>query len=861
MRPERWFRRLLRLFPSDFRGDFGDEMTQVFRDQHRDAARGGAAAMTRLWWDTLKGVVATAPREHADLLVQDVRYGVRLLRRAPAFTIAAIATLALGIGANSAMFTLVDAALLRPLPFPAADRLMLVYGRFSGGDSAHVSPPDFRDYRDRLRSVDGFAAMFPRPYTIAGGAAPERVQGALVSADFFGVLGMPPLAGRAFSRADATEVDHATTVVIGYGLWQRRFGGRADAVGQTLIVNGRASTVIGIMPAAFALPPDADLWVPATMSGPDMEVRAAHFLLPIARLKPGIDLAQAERETDTIAAALARDYPTTNTNWRLRLTPLGRELFGDVRQSLLLLTAAIGLVLLIACVNVANLLLARAAVRSHEMALRAALGAGRLRLVRQLLTESLLLAIAGGGAGLLIARWSLDALVAIAPPDLTQIVQATLNVRVLLFTGGLSIATALLFGLLPALRAVHAAPDALRSPDHSGTPRLRRGVGRALVCAELALATMLLVGAGLLMRSLVSLGHVDPGFEPRQLLSFQIALPTTLDAPEVHRLYSAFVDKLSALPGVDHAALASEVPLSRQGSDAFFSIAGRPRANPNDRPTAYFRRVTADYFAVMRLPIVRGRAFTVDEVRSERGVVAINQAMARRFFDGDPIGQQLIVERFPGEGVYDIVAIVGDMHQDALDSRPSPEMYIPNLTYWTTNVLVRSPLPAAALVPAVRAELAQLDPTIPISKVSSFEERVSSSMAAERFRTLLLLLFSAVALGLAAIGVYGIAAYSISQRTREIGVRMALGAAPSAILRGELASAARLTATGVVAGVLLAAALMRLLSGLLFNVSASDPVTLVSASALLSAVMLAASYGAARRAARIDPLAALRLEG
>jgi|RhiMetdeSRZDD1v2_1073273.scaffolds.fasta_scaffold14177_3 putative ABC transport system permease protein len=860
MPAERWFRRLLRLFPSDFRGDFGEEMTETFRHQHRDAERGGVAAVTRLWWHTVKGIVATAPREHVDLLKQDLGYGIRMLRRAPAFTAAAILTLALGIGANTAMFTIIDAVLLRPLPFPSPDRLLLVFGSFSGGTSARVSPPDFRDYRERMRTVTGLAAMFPLPYTIAGGSIPERVEGALVTADFFDVLGMAPLAGRSFSPADATEVDRATTVVIGYGLWQRRFGGRADAVGQTMIVNGRGSTVIGVMPAAFAIPPDAELWVPSKMSGPDMEQRAAHFLLPIARLKTGVDVAQAQRESDAIAAALARDYPKTNTSWKLRLTPLRDTLVGDVRQSLLLLATAVGLVLLIACVNVANLLLARAATRSHEIAVRAALGASRLRIVRQLLTESLLLAVAGGAVSLFVASWSLTAVSAIAPPDLAHIAGTTMDLRVLLFTSGLSIATGIIFGLLPALRAMHSLDDALRSPDRSGAPPIRHGVGRLLVGAELALATMLVVGAGLLLRSLVSLGRVDPGFEARQLLSFQVAVPTALDAEAVRRFYGAFVDRLTAIPGVEHAALASEVPLSNQGSDTFFSIAGRPRANPNERPTAYFRRVTADYFATMRLPIERGRAFTPDEVRNERGVVAINQAMARRFFNGDAIGQRLLIERFPGELPYDIVAIVGDMHQDSLDSPPSPEMYIPALTYWTTNVVIRSPLPPTALVPAVRAELAQLDPMVPISKVASFDERVSSSMVVERFRTLLLLLFSTVALGLAAIGVYGMAAYSVSQRTREIGVRMALGAAPSTILRAELASAARLTIAGVAVGMTMAAALLRLLSGLLFKVSGSDPLTLAGSTAVLAAVMLAASYSAARGAARIDPLVALRLE-
>jgi putative ABC transport system permease protein len=860
MHPERWFRRLLRLFPGDFRGDFADDMTATFSDQHRDARRSGGRALMRLWRETVIGIVTTAPREHGDLLEQDVIYGLRGLRRAPAFALAAVVTLALGIGANTAMFTFVDAVLLRPLPFPAADRLLWVRGSFSGGDFARVSPPDFRDYRDRTRSFAGLAAMFPLSYTITGTGQPERVEGALVTADFFDVLGMPPLIGRAFVAADATAVDRATTVVIGYGLWQRRFGGRADAVGQLLIVNGRSSLIVGIMPAAFAIPAGADLWVPCTMSGPDMELRAAHFLIPIARLTPGADNARAQRETDAIAADLARDYPNTNTTWKLLLSPLRDAVVGDVQQSLLLLTAAVGFVLLIACVNVANLLLARATSRSHEIAVRFALGASRGRITRQLLTESLLLAAGGGVAGLAVAAASLDTFASIAPPDLATVAQTAINLRVLLFTGALSLATGILFGLLPALRATRSAGFALQAADRSGRYHVRRSTGRALVGAELALATMLLAGAGLLVRSLVMLGHVRPGFEPRGLLTFQIAAPTALDASMVSKFYGAFVDTLSGLPGIEHVALASEVPLSRQGSDTFFQIAGRPRANPNDRPTAYFRRVTPGYFAAMRVPIVRGHGFAADDARAEREVVAINQAMAERYFDGDPIGQHLLIERFPGERSYEIIAIVGDIHQDSLDSLPSPEMYIPSLTFWTTNVLIRSPLAAVALVPAVRAELAHLDPNIPISKLASFEERVASSMGAERFRTLLLVLFAAIALSLAAVGVYGLAAYSISQRTREIGIRLALGAAPGRILRAELASAARLTATGVAAGLVLALALLRALRGLLFGVSASDPATLAASTLLLGAVMFAASYGAARRATRVDPIVALRTE-
>ena len=545
--------------------------------------------------------------------------------------------------------------------------------------------------------------------------------------------------------------------------------------------------------------------------------------------------------------------------------PLRDVLVQDSRASLLLLSAAVALVLLIACVNVANLLLARAAARSHEIAVRLALGAGRGRIARQLLTESLLLAAVGGIAALVVARASLGAFAAIAPPELAGVAQTTIDLRVLLFTGVLSIATGVVFGLLPALRATEIAHGSLRSADRSGS-RLGRATGRALVCAELALATTLLVGAGLLMRSLATLGRVDPGFDPHGLLTFEIAVPTALEAPVVSQFHAAFVDTLTALPGVEHAALASTVPLSSQGSSTFFRVAGRTRGNPNDRPAAYDRRVTAGYFAAMRLPIVRGRAFTPEEARAERDVAAISQSMAERYFEGDPIGQHVLVEQFSlkdrgaGERSYEVVAVVGDVHHDSLDSRPFPELYIPSVTFWTTNVVIRSKPAPTALVPAVRSELARLDPSIPISRIASFEERVAASIAAERFRALLVTFFSAIALALAAVGVYGLAAYSVAQRTHEIGVRLALGAPPAAILRAELASAARLTAAGVGAGLVLALALLRTLRGLLFGVSAGDPATLAASTLLLGAVMFLASYGAARRATRVDPIVALRTE-
>jgi len=859
-RSVRLFRKLLKLFPAEFRGDFGEEMTDVFRDQHRDAEHGGSMALVALWWDTLRGIVTTAPREHADLLRQDVGYGMRMLARAPAFTTAAVLTLALGIGANTAIFTLVNAVLLRELPYRDADRLLWVHGSFSGGDMARVSPPDFQDYRARTHSFSALAAMFPFPYTITGGADPQRVDGALVSVDFFDALGAAAVVGRTFDAADAADVDRATTVVISYGLWQRFFGGRPDITAQSLVVNGRASAIIGVMPASFAMPRDAELWVPCTMRGPDMNLRAAHFLIPIARLRDGITRQQAQQDTDRIAAALAREYPQTNTTWKLRLVPLREELAGTARPTLLMLTAAVAVVLLIACVNVANLLLARAAVRSRELAVRAALGAGRARLARQLLTESLLLAGAGGAAGIALARWSLAALASLAPADLADVTDVSIDLRVLVFTLALSVVCGVVFGMLPAVRAGRTdLRRALQPADHGGATH-RSAVGRTLVVAELALATALMMAAGLLVRTMSRLDRVDPGFDPRGLTAFQASLPTALDEPAVRRFFGAFIDRIETLPGVQHAALASEVPLIGQHSDTFFRVAGRTRVDPNDRPTANVRRVTSDYFAALGVPIVRGRPFTRDEAHSDAGVVAINQAMARMFFTGDPLGQQLLIERFPGERAYQIVAIVGDIHHDALDAPAAPEMYLPTLTFWTPNVVIRSPLPSSAIAAVVRPELKRLDPTVPMSTVTPYEERLRDSIASHRFRTLLLIVFSAIALALAAVGVYGLAAYSVSQRTREIGLRMALGAPPSSMLRAELMAAVRLAAIGITAGLVVGLGLARTLTGLLFNVTASDPATLTATVALLSSMTLAASYGAARRATRIDPLIALRAE-
>ena len=561
-----------------------------------------------------------------------------------------------------------------------------------------------------------------------------------------------------------------------------------------------------------------------------------------------------------IAAQLARQHPDTNTGWRLRLVSLSDQLTGDAKPTLLLLSIAVALILLIACVNVANLQLSRGAVRARELAVRAALGAGRGRLTRQLVTESVLLSAIGGAGGVALSYGSLSAVAALAPAELTMVTAAPIDASVLAFTALVAVVTGLIFGILPATRACRANASNLLRPSGGTAAGGRSALGRLLVGAELAVATGLVIAAGLLLRTVSSISRVDPGFNPADLTTFALSVPTALDEVAVRSFFGAFVERVATLPGIEHVALASEVPLSDQHSDAFFRVEGVRLADSHDRPTANIRRVTADYFRALGVRMIHGREFSTRDAVADAPVVAINEAFASRYVPGDPLGRRLLIERFPNERAYEIVAVVGNIRHDALDEPAAPEMYIPSLTFWTPNVLVRSPLPPSVLLAAIRPELKQLDPTVPISAAVAYHDRLRQSFDAHRFRTLLLAAFSVISMVLSAVGVYGLAAYSVSQRTREIGVRLALGASPNTVLAAELAAAGRLAALGIAGGIVVGLVLSHTMRGLLFNVSAGDPLTIAITATLLSGITLIASFIAARRVTRSDPTMALRAD-
>jgi putative ABC transport system permease protein len=802
-----------------------------------------------------------------ETFAQDLRYGLHTLLKNPAFASVAVLSLALGIGANTAIFSLVNGVLLRPLPVEEPDRLVWVWGKFSMGETARTSPPDFLDYRAQNQSFERFVAYVESNVNLTGGAEPERLSGALVTADFFEAFGVRPELGRGF-LPDEEQTTGAQVAVLSEGLWKRHFGGDPGVIGRTLTLDGKSRTIVGIMPARFTFPRNIDLWMPLPFLDGEMQVRRFHFLQVIGRLRPGVTLAGAQAETDTIAARLEQHYPDSNTGWSLRLTPFRDEVVGDIRSPLLVLLGAVGFVLLIACANVANLLLARSAARQREIAIRAAMGASRGRLARQLLTESVLLSLAGGALGLVLAVWGTDLLAANIPDDALSYIPGGVDFgvdgRVLAFTLGVSLLTGVIFGLAPALQGSHPnLNEALKEGGRSAS----EGAGRArlrnaLVVTEVALSLVLLVGAGLLVKSFVRLREIDPGFDAGNLLTARLPLPLAKYEERAQRaaVVEQVLERVRALPGVRSAAAISQLPLSGQVGDTYFTVEGRPPDNPNDRPVAQFRNVSHDYFGAMKIPLLRGRAFVEREASAGEHVIIINDTMARQYFGADdPVGRRLFVDT--GEVVpYEIVGIVGDVRQYGLAMEPLAEMYVPNTALWQANLVVRTAGDPLALVSGVRSAVLQVDEDQPLANVKTMDQYVSASTASNRFQTLLLATFAAVALLLAAVGIYGVVAYSVTQRTHEFGVRLALGAGSGDVLRLVLGHGMRLALIGVAVGTAAALALTRFAASLLFGVSATDPATFLGVAALLAVVTLAACYVPARRATKVDPMVALRYE-
>ncbi|HEX8161806.1 MAG TPA: ABC transporter permease [Pyrinomonadaceae bacterium] len=823
-------------------------------------------------------------------LLQDLRYGLRILVRNPIFAVASITALALGVGAISTIFSVVNSVLLRPLPYADPERLVMVWDTNArqGWEKFAVSPANFRAYRERSQSFAGIAAFQYQGFNVAGAGNPERLQGALVSASLFPTLGVRPVVGRPFGEEEDRPGANRV-VVISHGLWQRRFGADPNVAGKTLLLDNEGYMVVGVMPpdfqivrggdmpAGFEFSSSTELWVPLGLApGDPMENR--HFLHLLARLKPGVAQAQAQAEMENIARRLAEENPEWNKDYGVLLVGLREQVVGKVRPSLYLLLGAVAFVLLIACANVANLLLSRAVVRRNEIAVRMALGASRSRLVRQLLTESVLLFVVGGGLGLLFAYAGLKLLVAFNADSLPRATEIGLDWRVLGFALLVSLVTGLAFGLAPSLQG--SKQDTSASLKESGG-RGATGTGlrtqNVLIVAEVALAVTLLIGAGLMIKSFLQLGKVGPGFDPDRVLTMQIALPETKypTGDKVVAFYRQLLERVAALPGVRSADVVSTLPLGGLDRVLPFTIEGRPAESPGDFLSVSYSIVSPTYFATMGIPVLKGRAFTdqdrgptvvsLDDLEKMTGNMIIDEAMARRYWPNEePVGKRLKIVNGP---TFEIVGVVGGVRAAALDAEPKPRAYLPYLQMPApmmavlgrpVTLAVRTSADPAGLVSPVRDEVLAVDKDQPVARVRTMNQVVSESVAGRRFNMILLGVFAVIALVLAALGIYSIISYSVNQRTHEIGIRMALGAQRADILRLVVGQALKLTLTGLVIGLLAAFALTRLMSGLLFEVSTTDLMTFLAAPLFLAAVAVVASYSPALRAAKVEPMIALR---
>ena len=800
-------------------------------------------------------------------LWQDLRYGVRMLWKAPGFTSIAVFALALGVGANTAIFSVVNAVVLRPLPFPDAERLVWFDGAHParGVTESSLSMPDYLDWRKQADAFENTTAFVEGSAILSGeDAEPERVPRGVVTASFFPTVGVSPMLGRALAPEDELSGSELVAV-LSYGLWQRRFGANPNVVGSKLTLSGRTVTIVGVMPAGFDYPARAQVWSPLKTGGDD-EKRDNRYLSVLARLKPTATLAAAQAQIDTLSGRLGQQYPETNGGWTARLTGLQERMTSGVRTSLLLLFGAVGFVLLIACANVANLLLARATARRKEIALRTALGAGRLRIIRQLLTESLLLACLGGAAGLILSLFLTDLLVAISPADVPRLDEIRLDARVLGFTVGVVSLVGLLFGLAPAVQASKTdLNEALKEGGRSSTEGRNR-LRSLLVVSEVALSLLLLVGAGLLIKSFVLLRDVHPGFDTRNVLTMRISLPAAryAEPKQQANFYRELMERTSALPGVEAAGATLSLPLggSNFSVGRSFIREGRPLVTEESQDTDYFV-ATPDYFKAMRIPLKTGRTFTERDTAETPPVVVVNESLARRIFPGeDPIGKRLTVwrdEKFARE----IVGIVSDVKSGRLDAEVNSQIYVPHAQdagWGGLSLAVRTKGEAEALSAGVRGAVLAIDKNLPVYDIKTMDDVLSASVANNRLVMLLFSVFALFALLLATVGIYGVMAYSVAQRTHEIGIRMALGAQAPDVLRLIVGQGMMLALIGVGVGLFGAFALTRVMASQLYGVSATDPLTFAIVALMLAIVALAACYIPARRAMRVDPMVALRYE-
>ena len=808
-------------------------------------------------------------------LIQDLRYAVRGLIKRPGFTIIAVMTLALGIGANSAIFSVVDGVLLRSLPLPDAQSLYAVhtgaaiFNRYDGP----FSYPEYQDVVQQTRSFQNIGAWYDADANLSEGARPERVMLRVVLPSLLPTLGVDPVRGRNFLPEETTKGrDHVA--LITHGLWQRRFSGADDAVGKSVRLDNVEYQIVGILPRDFQFEKPVDVWVPLTTTDPEVNVRNSHFLRVIARLRPGVTEKSVAADLSAVAKYESDNYPDmfpASAGFDFRARPYLEDIVGDIRLPLYILLAAVGFVLLIACTNVANLLLAKAAPRQREIALRTALGARRYHLLRQLLTESMLLAIIAGGIGVLLATWGTAALVALSPDSLPRAREIGFDWRVLAFTGGIALATGIVFGLMPAIWGPRVdLTDALKEGSRGSTAgggRLRK----LLVIAEVALSVMLLVGAGLMLRSFSHLRNVNPGFRTDHALTLRVSLPvpngqiTPADENRFMSFYDRTLARIGELPGVTATGASNMIPLDGNGTDRLIEVEGYIPRDQADMPDAQNRQVTPGWFAAMGIPLVQGRLIEPSDDEKAPRVVVVNQAFVKRYFpNGDAIGKRMRLGKLTSEFPWaTIVGTVGDVRNFTLDEPPEPAMYWPVAQIRSTPslaIVVRTQSDPDALAPAVRDAIAEIDQAQPIYDMQSLDQLVAKSLDQRRFTLTLMLLFGVIALVLSAIGIYGVMAFAVTQRTQEIGIRMALGASALDVLKMVVGSGMFLAVIGVAVGLIGAFAVTRLMASLLFGVSPTDLVTFGLVTAGLLMVALLACYIPARRATKVDPLVALRYE-
>ena len=808
-----------------------------------------------------------------DTFFQDIRFAFRVLIKKPVFTLVAAITLALGIGANTAIFSVVNAVLLRPLPYKDPDRLVMVWeqNRPRSRDQNVISPANFLDWQDQNTVFEAMAGFFDRQYNLTGVDDPEEIPAQSVSVNMFPLLGVAPLHGRGFAPEEGNP-ESEPVVILSHALWSRRFGADTSVIGNKIMLNGASFTVIGVMPPGFKLflkrwsltGKPAELLVPIRFT-PQARIRSGRFMMAVARLKDGATLAEAQAEMNALASRLEQQHVDFNTGWGINLVPLHTQLSGSMRTSLLVLLGAVGCVLLIACANVANLLLARASARQKEMAIRAALGARRGRIIRQLLTESVILSALGGAAGFALAVWGVRALVSLSPDDLMAIREVSVDFQVLGFTLAVSVLTGLIFGLAPAIASSRVdVNDSLKEggrTSSSGSNMLRGG----LVVVEIAIALVLLVGSGLMIRSFARLQAIDPGFDSTNLLAVKVSLPGSKYREDHQRVnfFRQSLERIRALPGVSRASAISFMPFVGLGAATNFSVVGRPAPAAGESPVTDVRVIDPDYFRTMGIELIRGREFTELEATEARHVVIVNEAMARMYFpDEDPIGKKLVINMMDDPAPSEIIGIVRDVKHQGLDIAPRAMTYWPHpeLAYGGMMLVVKAQSDPMNLVAGVQREIQSLDRDQPIADVRTMEGLLSDSVSKTRFSMLLLSIFAAVALILAAVGIYGVMSYSVSERTHEIGIRMALGARTTDVLRLVIGRGMLLAAAGVVAGIGGAFALTRFMKSLLHDVSETDPATFAGIAMIVAIVALVSCYIPARRATRVDPQVALRYE-